>query len=1231
MKKLSFTILLSLIVTLQLTTASVVQNALNFDGVNDHVNLHRTLPHLGGQQYYTLEAWINPDADGTGDRAIFGRSNGAVVGEFLLSLTTDNKINFSRATAPWGVNSTTIITPEVWTHVAAVYDGSFIKIYINGVFDIQLAMTGDSDNNPYDALIGSALTNHVSGRFFKGKIDNIRVWTVVRTEAQIASSMSIQLSDSEVGLASVWNFDHKSDSILSDFIGNSPGTLTNFATPDWVEGVTMTKLPELTASCFQLNSHFTPGEKFQQILGVKITATKTGNLTNLTFDLTGTTSLADIEKVHLYSTSNRNNFFKSIATEVMGIGINPTTSTVTFTGTTSLQLKENYYWLVLDLASHATVGNSIDASCTALTALGSIQTVSNQAPLGIANIESRIPKVVAYTLLTRIYQRTDAQLNETFDAITDALLIQMLSPNADGSLKIEDPDWKANLARLKTLRGTRKIRFLVGLAGHSKGPFADMCNNLEARKVFVTNLIKFVNDNGIDGIDIDWEYPQTGQEWESFNDLCRRLKHALYPTKGWLCSAGAHWNPHTNEVLSHMDYFNLMCYDDGGHHSTYANMVSQVNWYFTQRDIQSYRMVVGLPSYTNEVVDRDWVQQKGYNSVIGSHPNLPPYVDAIDAANGFAINAPYYNHGFNGVTTIQKKCEWIIANNCGGAMLFRLMTDMPTTHHKSVLRAAGQVINSASLDFTRTPANDSYTDATTLTFTFAENVTPLANKYVTIYNNDHSLFERISVTDTAKVTINGMTVTVEPATHFVNGRGYYALIDFGSFENAAGQISKSIYGHETWPFNIGAKPENALYFDGIGDYVNLRQTLPHLSGQQQYTIEAWINPDVGATGNRVIFSRLNGGQSAEYQIYLTGTNNVVFYREDGSVYSVGSATEITAGIWTHVAAVYDGAKIKIYINGVIDAERVMTRNASGCNYDVLIGANQTNGVPGAFFKGRIDTIRFWTVARTEAQILADHNKVLDSVSGLTAVWDFNENGGTILPDSNKTHTGTLVGLPTWTFGVGAKSATVGLELLQNGTELTWSFGNEIDGCKYQVINVDTGEVIATIIGNGSPLYQFSLADSVKVKLLVVDKYSTQTYFPIDGNIQTTQYVLKEGWNLVSITGDHVGLSPLLEVANGILWAWNGLNYEEKAQLKATDAVWVNVDGGVTVNVESEKSEATIVLTTGWSMVGPVNNNTIVMNDALSVFSYDQTYNDILADTNMLVRGVGYWIFSLSQE
>ncbi|HWM07869.1 MAG TPA: LamG domain-containing protein, partial [Solirubrobacteraceae bacterium] len=85
------------------------------------------------------------------------------------------------------LNSSQTIPANTWTHVAATYDGTTLRIYRNGVQVGTRALSGDLVNTRDPLKIGG---NAVWSEWFRGQIDEVRVWSAARTAAQVTADMN---------------------------------------------------------------------------------------------------------------------------------------------------------------------------------------------------------------------------------------------------------------------------------------------------------------------------------------------------------------------------------------------------------------------------------------------------------------------------------------------------------------------------------------------------------------------------------------------------------------------------------------------------------------------------------------------------------------------------------------------------------------------------------------------------------------------------------------------------------------------------------------------------------------------------------------------------------------------------------------------------------------------------------------------------------------------------------
>lgn len=185
----------------------------------------------------SFEGWIKPSSFKSASpyiSSIMGTevsdSNSAFLRLGDASLA-NNKLQFvvSINNVQQKLASATALNANTWYHVAATYDGSNMKLYINGVLDATKAQTGSVNSN--GAFNVGYLYN--TSRNFNGKIDEVRVWKRALSQTEISQNMC-NVSVPAASLAAYWKFNEGSGSTVQDTSGNGVTlTLTGVDASNW--------------------------------------------------------------------------------------------------------------------------------------------------------------------------------------------------------------------------------------------------------------------------------------------------------------------------------------------------------------------------------------------------------------------------------------------------------------------------------------------------------------------------------------------------------------------------------------------------------------------------------------------------------------------------------------------------------------------------------------------------------------------------------------------------------------------------------------------------------------------------------------------------------------------------------------------------------------------------------------------------------------------------------------
>ncbi len=223
----------------------------------------------------------------------------------------------------------------------------------------------------------------------------------------------------------------------------------------------------------------------------------------------------------------------------------------------------------------------------------------------------------------------------------------------------------------------------IGDGGGDDTRFHKMAETAAGRQRFVASTMKMVNAYNLDGVDLDWEYPdEDSKSADDYVSLVRSLSAELRPLNKELTAAVISYGKKgygvKKEAFEYMDWLNLMAYDDDygpdyvKAHSPYSLALKSLDYWMTERGLPAEKCVLGLPFYAKKGMGR-------YG---------PSYKDLLK--DGASQYDDYYQGSYyNGMLTIEAKTKLAIEKKCAGVMVWEISHD--TTNETSLFKTIQRV------------------------------------------------------------------------------------------------------------------------------------------------------------------------------------------------------------------------------------------------------------------------------------------------------------------------------------------------------------------------------------------------------------------------------------------------------------------------------------------------------------------------------------------------------------
>lgn len=271
---------------------------------------------------------------------------------------------------------------------------------------------------------------------------------------------------------------------------------------------------------------------------------------------------------------------------------------------------------------------------------------------------------------------------------------------------VQNPEFLKRVVGLKRQKPSLKIQLSVG--GWTSGNFSEMAADAKCRRAFARDCARIVKEYGLDGIDIDWEYPTSSEagissspdDTRNFTLLMRDLRKVLGKDKLLTCATIADGKyVDFPACVKYMDFVNIMAYDVADpprHHTTLFRSplsgritVSEAVEAHIRNGVPKEKLCLGMPLYGrgdhgNAILDK--YMKTGYTAGL-----YQEHWDAVGQVPYLTDWSGQLVWGAENPRSIAAKCQYIIDRGLLGGMYWETtednaQLDLMRTIHLSLMR-----------------------------------------------------------------------------------------------------------------------------------------------------------------------------------------------------------------------------------------------------------------------------------------------------------------------------------------------------------------------------------------------------------------------------------------------------------------------------------------------------------------------------------------------------------------
>ncbi len=246
-----------------------------------------------------------------------------------------------------------------------------------------------------------------------------------------------------------------------------------------------------------------------------------------------------------------------------------------------------------------------------------------------------------------------------------------------------NPKINTYIAMMKEAIGDLPLRTYLSVRNQRH---VHMSRDPQERAKIISTILQIALDNGFYGVDVDYEYPETPEDWDAYSAFLVELGQALHENGlKFSAATGVHNNHMSDAALDALDFYNIMVYDnnqDPNHffHSTFEYQVDALES-AKRQGMKLDKIILGMPFYGfYSIYKVDYSNSRQFKDL---------YNPAEDASFDYGANFQngYY---FNGPYMVKDKTAHAIFTGCRGVMVWHIVADAKYEARGSLTRAINE-------------------------------------------------------------------------------------------------------------------------------------------------------------------------------------------------------------------------------------------------------------------------------------------------------------------------------------------------------------------------------------------------------------------------------------------------------------------------------------------------------------------------------------------------------------